>query len=450
MFILTLGACTGTPQRSPTAPPADITPEAVDTDTDTDTLENRLSNPGFELGESWWRPSGFVSHSWARTGDPIYQSSETFSAPSGEHSQKIWGLYTGTVPNDSEHGLTLTELTAGDTHTVSLSAMTHPDDAVSGDNHLVVFLRFSDASGAVLAEHTSERLDAATPAGSWHSRTASGEVPEGSVSGVLGVRYHLSAWEAGGSVYLDEVVWTSTGTGAVTDERLLVWSDEFLGDAIDDAKWTHELLAPYTYNSELQEYTASAQNSRVEDGQLIITARYADGGYTSARLNTSEKADWQYGRFEGYLHVPGGIGTWPALWMLPTEWAYGGWPDSGEIDIMEHVGCDAGTAHGTVHTGAYNHMIGTQRGGSMPAGVTDGFHLYAVDWSPDRMIFTLDGTEYFRFDNDGAGDSDTWPFDQAFHFVINLAVGGSWGGYCGVDSGAFPEELRADWVRVYQ
>jgi beta-glucanase (GH16 family) len=235
----------------------------------------------------------------------------------------------------------------------------------------------------------------------------------------------------------------------------MVWHDEFDGSSIDTTKWNHELLDPYTYNSELQQYTDSADNSRIDDGQLVITAlgevSSSWTGYTSARLNTDGKASWTYGRIEGALMVPDGVGTWPALWMLPTDWSYGDWPYSGEIDIMEHVGCDANEVVGTVHTGAYNHMLGTQRGGDvMLPTATSSMHVYAVDWTPDQIHFALDGLRYFTFENDGAGNSDTWPFDQRFHLIVNLAVGGSWGGYCGVDASAFPEEYRLDWIRVYQ
>ena len=136
--------------------------------------------------------------------------------------------------------------------------------------------------------------------------------------------------------------------------------------------------------------------------------------------------------------------------MLPSEWVYGGWPDSGEIDIMEHVGCTAGSVYQTVHTGAYNHLLGTQQGGETDRDATNGMHLYAVDWSADKMVFTVDGETVFTFTNDGAGDANTWPFDQTFHIILNLAFGGDWGGYCGVDTAALPQRYRVDWVRVYQ
>ena len=460
-----LTACSGsdTQKDTDTGPIPPPPEETGDTDgqdtgkgTPKDPLSNRLTNPGFELGETWSRnQGGYVNQTWAKTGDSIHESSATFTAREGERALKIWGSYSGEVPNDSETGLSLTALTEGDTHTFTIEALTHADDALSAGNTATTFLRYFDGSGVEIVEYTSDIvIDETTEGSTWHTLTVEGTVPEGASTGALGLRFTLADWSAAGAVYLDNASWTSTGTGSVSDERLLVWQDEFDGSAIDTTKWTHELLGAYTYNNELQAYTDRAANSKVEDGHLVITARnesYKGAAYTSARLNTSGKAEWTYGRFESMLLVPAGQGTWPALWMLPTDWAYGDWPSSGEIDIMEHVGCDANVIHGTVHTGAYNHMYGTQVGGSVETwSATSEYHLYAIDWTEDRIAFSFDGVEYFSFENDGAGDSDTWPFDQLFHFVVNLAVGGDWGGYCGVDASAFPQEYRIDWIRVYQ
>lgn len=414
--------------------------------------ENRLANPGFELGETWWRDGGAPNHAWVQTGDAIYGSSNTFTALEGERALKIWGLYAGAVPNDSEHGLTLTDLTPGDRHRFSVQALMASPDVLTGGTQAVAFLRFTNASGGLITEVLSEPIDGDRAADAWHTLSVEATVPDTAVAGALGVRFTLPDWSATGAVYLDEAAWTSTGTGAVAGERLLVWNDEFDGDRIDPDKWTHEVLAPYTYNNELQGYTVSPHNSRVEDGQLVITA-LADpvtGTVTSARLNTSGKGDWRYGRIEGLLQVPAGVGTWPALWMLPTDWRFGAWPASGEIDIMEHVGCQRDVVHATVHTGAYNHMLGTQRGESMGVDATGSAHLYAIDWTEERIVFTVDDVEIFRFDNDGAGDPATWPFGEAFHVVVNLAFGGDWGGYCGIDRGALPQEYRLHHVRVYQ
>jgi len=235
----------------------------------------------------------------------------------------------------------------------------------------------------------------------------------------------------------------------------LAWSDEFNGSGLPDAsKWGYDVGGSGWGNGEAQFYTdRRLENARQEGGRLIIEARREDWGgkaYTSARLVSRGKGDWLYGKFEMRAKVPAGRGTWPGLWMLPTDWKYGGWPASGEIDIMEHVGFDPNVIHGTVHTQAYNHTIGTQKGKAIAVGdATNAFHTYSLEWTPERIDIFVDGTRYFSFANEHAG-SARWPFDQRFHFVMNLAVGGSWGAVKGIDDGAFPERLEVDWVRVYQ
>ena len=171
--------------------------------------------------------------------------------------------------------------------------------------------------------------------------------------------------------------------------------------------------------------------------------------YTSARLVSRDKGDWTYGRFEIRAKLPRGRGTWPAIWMLPTDWEYGGWPGSGEIDIMEHVGYDMNVVHSTVHTESYHHSIGTQKGESILVDDVDtSFHVYAVEWRPDRIDAFVDGQKYFTFVNEGTGYQE-WPFDKRFHLLLNIAVGGSWGGAQGVDNSIFPQQLVIDYVRVY-
>ena len=416
-----------------------------------ETLENRLSNGGFEQGESWWRPSGYANHAWSKSGDAIHGSSATFQALEGERAQKIWGFYSGSVPNDTEHGLSLGELTEGDRHVFSIQALTPTDDGVNGGSAARIFVRYRDASGTVLEERSSAPVDQDSERDTWQELRVEAQVPSGAVSGELGLRFTLADWGATGAVYLDQASWTSTGTGRVVGERLLVWQDEFEGSELDLESWTPLELPSYTYNNERQRYTSSPNNASVSNGVLTITARQeADGSVTSARLVTDGKAEWTYGRIETMAMVPSGVGTWPAFWMLPSDWAYGGWPDSGEIDILEHVGCSLGTVYQTVHTGAYNHLLGTQKGGETGRDAAGAMHLYAVDWGPETMVFTVDGEPVFVFDNDGTGNSATWPFDQEFHVILNLAFGGDWGGFCGVDMDALPEAFVIDWVRVYQ
>lgn len=450
LYVLLGLGCSADDVVEPVSPGSEESPGAED-DTEAVPLTNRLANGGFEAGETWWRPSGYANHAWATTGDAIYSSDDTFTAFEGSHAEKIWGLYTGSVPNESEHGLTLIELTPGDAHVLTAQAFTHPDDAVSGGSSAVLFLRYLDASGALLDEVTSAPVDGDFERGLWQELRIETVVPEGASTGALGLRFTLADWSAGGAVYLDEVAWTSTGTGQVDGERLLVWSDEFSDDGLDESVWTRLELDAYTFNNEQQTYTDSTDNADVYDGQLVITARQeADGAITSARLVTDGTAQWTYGRIEAMLKVPAGVGTWPAFWMLPSESVYGGWPSSGEIDIMEHVGCQLDYIFATVHTGAYNHTLGTQLGGETSRDASSAFHLYSVDWTPEAQRFYVDGELIFTFDNDGTGNPDTWPFDQTFHILLNLAFGGDWGGWCGVDTSALPQEYRIDWVRVYQ
>ncbi|MEZ4701989.1 MAG: glycoside hydrolase family 16 protein [Rhodothermales bacterium] len=236
----------------------------------------------------------------------------------------------------------------------------------------------------------------------------------------------------------------------------LVWSDEFDTDGLPDAgKWGYDVGDHGWGNQELQNYLArNPETARVEEGHLIITASLTGEGdsktYPSARLVTKNKGDWTYGRVEVRAKIPRGRGTWPAIWMLPTANTYGTWPASGEIDIMEHVGFDPTNIHGTVHTSSFNHTIGTQKGEAriVPTAL-DAFHVYAIEWRSDRIDFFVDSDRYFTFANTGNGPAD-WPFDQPFHLVMNIAVGGSWGGQQGVDDTIFPQEMQVDYVRVYR
>ncbi|MDE7299845.1 MAG: glycoside hydrolase family 16 protein, partial [Lachnospiraceae bacterium] len=237
----------------------------------------------------------------------------------------------------------------------------------------------------------------------------------------------------------------------------LVWSDEFdYEGAPDEEKWGYDIGGSGWGNHELQNYT-EGENFTVADGVMTIEARKESLGgmdYTSTRLVSRGKGDWLYGKFEICAKLPTGKGTWPAIWMLPTDWAYGDWPASGEIDIMEHVGYDQDMIHATVHTKSYNHSIGTQKSASRRVkGVSEEFHVYTLEWLPDKIIMSMDGEEYFTFEPTrykSTPTSDEWPFDKRMHLLINLAVGGDWGGARGVDESIFPQQLVIDYVRVYQ
>ncbi len=250
-------------------------------------------------------------------------------------------------------------------------------------------------------------------------------------------------------------VFTSCSTlqQAPADDWTLAWSDEFDTPGAPDAqKWSAERWRPGHTNDELQEYVSSPETASVENGVLRIRAVRTDDGYQSARLTTEGKFSFLYGRVEFRAKLPRGRGTWPALWMMPENInGYGrGWPDSGEIDIMEHVGFDPGVIHASTHTGAYNWPAGTQKTATTRlSDPFDTWHIYGLEWSPEGLIYTVDGYVILTFRNEGTGWK-TWPFDRPFHLIMNLAIGGNWGGQKGVDDTIFPAEMDVDWVRVYE
>ncbi len=250
----------------------------------------------------------------------------------------------------------------------------------------------------------------------------------------------------------------------------LVWSDEFDGAALDDTKWSARVWPARKVNDEDQAYTGRTENLRLEDGMLVIEARredYDGAAYTSGRVHSAGKGDFLYGRFEIRAKLPRGQGTWPAIWMLPSEpFTYAttcaegewqgiadcdAWPNSGEIDIMEHVGYQMNHVHGTVHTRAYYWQVWEQRKGRiLLEDVADAFHVYALEWGPDRIDAFVDGTHYFSYMNEHAGWEE-WPFDIPFHLIMNVAVGGAWGRAGGpIDDTVFPQRMLVDYVRVYQ
>jgi len=230
----------------------------------------------------------------------------------------------------------------------------------------------------------------------------------------------------------------------------LIWHDEFEGSGSPDStKWGYEV--GYIRNNEMQYYTAGRlENARVENGNLVIEARrdnFEGHAITSASLTTQGKAAFRYGRIEVRAKLPTGNGTWPAIWTLGTNIDQVGWPACGEIDIMENVGFMPTRIYGTVHMGANG---GSGRGGSIDiASPWTDFHLYAVEWYADRIDFLVDDQKYFTYANDGGGVT-TWPFDADQYLILNLAIGGAWGGQQGVDLTLFPHLYFIDYVRVYR
>ncbi len=236
----------------------------------------------------------------------------------------------------------------------------------------------------------------------------------------------------------------------------LVWEDEFDGDTLDLDNWTHEIGGNGWGNEELQYYTDSERNSYVEDGSLIIKVikeTYQANGYTSARLVTKNKQDFKYGKFEMSAKLPTGKGTWPAFWMMPTDSYYGVWPNSGEIDIMEHVGYDLNHVHHSIHTEFFNHSLNTQKGdGEYHDDVDTVFHKYTLEWLPDKLMYYVDDELQFTYDVNqfDCVKKGHWPFDKDFFVILNVAFGGMWGGAQGIDTTLTEATFEIDYVRVYQ
>ena len=244
----------------------------------------------------------------------------------------------------------------------------------------------------------------------------------------------------------------------------LVWSDEFNGadgSAPDSSKWTYDQGGKGWGNSELECYTNRLQNAQIKGGNLVITAQQesvpfacsdsAMSNYTSARLKTQGLFSQAYGRFEASIKIPKGQGMWPAFWMLGNNITTTGWPASGEIDIMENIGKEPGTVHGSLHgpstTAATSDATASF---SLPGGqnFADAFHLYAVEWEPGVVRFYVDSNFYATFTQSQWPSGGTWVFDHPFFIILNLALGGNWPGSPD-NTTQFPQQMLVDYVRVY-
>lgn len=255
-----------------------------------------------------------------------------------------------------------------------------------------------------------------------------------------------------GATYVEPEIPTPAGYS-------LVWQDEFNDARLADGKsalpntnlWWYETGDGGWGNNEIQNYIAGVSGTdtcaMIYDGSLKIVAKKVDDEVFSIRMNTSDS--WTYGYFEARLKLPVGKGTWPAFWMLPKNFTT--WPDDGEIDIMEEVGARPNWVASSIHCAAYNHAAGTQKTAEKYISTAESeFHVYAVEWTEDAIKGFIDGDVYFTFNNDHSGDTDKWPFNKPFYLKLNLAWGGDWGGYLGIDESALPTTYEVDYVRVFQ
>lgn len=238
--------------------------------------------------------------------------------------------------------------------------------------------------------------------------------------------------------------------GILKDNYRLVWSDLFLNQFLDSTKWNIEIRDPGWVNNELQSYTDREKNIYINNNNLVIKSikeNYGNGKYTSGRINTQQKANWRYGRFEIRAKIPMEKGIWPAIWLLSENISKDGWPKCGEIDIMEHIN-NENIIYGTIHSEEYNHMTKTQIGGQATIDNLDSeFHVFGLEWNSESLVWFINDKIYHRVDKKDYFD-DKWPFDDSYFLIINQAVGGFWPG--NPDDNFKTTEYIIDWIKIYQ
>ena len=237
---------------------------------------------------------------------------------------------------------------------------------------------------------------------------------------------------------------------AQSTTRKLVWEESFNGKKLNDKVWNFETgdgcpnLCGWG-NNERQNYTAT--NHQLSKGKLIITAAKENNTYTSTRITTAGKKEFLYGRIETRAKLPVGAGIWPAFWMLGSNIKTVGWPKCGEIDILEYIGKDPHKIFTSLHTqDSHGNTINTKK--TTIENIEDDFHTYAIDWTKDKIEFFVDNTSVYVFEPEVKNDN-TWPYNQPFYFVINLAIGGNFGGP-DVNDAIFPQKFIVDYIKVYQ
>ncbi len=387
-----------------------------------------------------------------------YEAEESIAGGAVEHLQSVKGTQDPTLYQSYRRGeVTLSRAIANGDYDITFH-FAEPDDIEGGDRIFDVIVNDTLViENLDVMSFRDGKIHSALTVTAPNIRIDDGE---------LRVRFDASAKQA----LLSAMVVRNKSRPKKSWE--LVWRDEFDEDGIPDpASWTIEKWEPGVVNNEDQAYTARRKNLRVENGHLIVEAHkedYGEAKYTSGRMQSSGKRDFLYGRFEARAKVPRGQGNWSAIWMLPSNpFTYAtnckdienwqgnsdcdAWPNSGEIDILEHVGYLQGHVHGTVHNKAYYFINGEQRKGRILFDdLSDEFHNYVVEWSPDRIDVLVDDSLYFAYMNENNSWRE-WPYDQPFHLILNLAVGGDWGRAGGpIDDSLFPQRMLVDYVRVFK
>ena len=244
----------------------------------------------------------------------------------------------------------------------------------------------------------------------------------------------------------------------VPDGYHLYWNDEFNQNSLDTSHWNMEVLWPGAFNNESQSYTKNQDNIFLQNGLLYIRALKEipfnpnQPAYNSGRINTKDKVELKYGLWQIRAKLPSGVGTWPAIWMLNSNIDSEGWPFCGEIDIMEHVGYDPDRVFFSIHNGVlYGNVHGTEQQGVYELeGLENNFHIFSIEWDSTSIKGYIDGTMYYNYEKPAQSGYNSWPYDNPFFLIINLAIGGEWGGQQGIDNSIFPATFMIDYVRMFR
>ena len=435
-----------------------------------------LSNPGFEsdpVGQTTTIPG------WQLYGSNDYGETSAALAHSGTNYFKVYQAFTGSVNYDGIYQDTISG--PGAVYAADGWAYTLASDVLAGQNVAWIEVTFRDANANILSLYRSALITTnaiatgAFPTSRWTDLAVTNQYNPVSnqltntvaqlvaPNGTIFVRYQLvfegDAHNSGGSVYFDDLNLTQTG-GSPYGNMNIVWSDEFNGTAINTNIWTYDLGSGGWGNNEKEYYTSRTNNAYVAGGLLHLVAQaetYGGSSYTSARMKSQGLFSWKYGRVEWRAQLPAGLGFWPALWMMGTNFPSIGWPECGEIDVVENQGSNPLMDQGSIHSGTnYNTTYNaTAIYNFTDGGATTNFHIYALDWTTNAILWYVDGhlyeTQTYWWSS--TGYAYPFPFNQPFFLLMNLAIGGDYLGdpsISAINAGTvFPGQVLVDYVRIY-